>query len=66
MAENKKPNCHKCEFRREIPGDCHSACANEKANVVGHSRGIQGGWFNHPWNFDPTWLVSCDGFKEKK
>ena len=32
--------------------------------VVGHPHGIKSGWFNHPFNFDPTWLVSCDGFSK--
>ncbi len=34
-------------------------------NVVGHQRGIDGGWFIWPVNFDPTWLESCDGFSER-
>ncbi len=33
--------------------------------VKGDSRGIEGGWFNHPLNFDPTWLEECDGFSSK-
>jgi hypothetical protein len=32
--------------------------------VVGDSYGINNGWFNHPWNFDPRWVKSCNGFKE--
>lgn len=35
-------------------------------HVEGHPHGISKGWFNHPWNFDPTWLVSCDGFVEAR
>jgi hypothetical protein len=31
-------------------------------HVEGHPRGRQSGWFNWPFNFDPTWLISCDGF----
>lgn len=34
-------------------------------NVVGNKHGIRNGWFNHPWNFDPAWLESCDGFEAK-
>ncbi len=34
----------------------------EGITVVGNEHGIKSGWFNHPFNFDPTWLVSCDGF----
>ena len=33
--------------------------------VVGDELGIERGWFNHPFNFDPCWLVSCDGFNER-
>lgn len=34
-------------------------------HVVGNPYGIRMGWFNYPWNFDPTWLESCDGFIQK-
>jgi len=34
-------------------------------NVKGSPAGIRNGWFNWPWNFDPNWLESCDGFEEK-
>ena len=33
-------------------------------NVKGDPHGIQNGWFSWPWNFDPTWLQSCDGFEQ--
>uniref|UniRef100_A0A6H1ZVD5 Uncharacterized protein n=1 Tax=viral metagenome TaxID=1070528 RepID=A0A6H1ZVD5_9ZZZZ len=36
--------------------------ADCKLNVKGNPRGIRMGWFNWPWSFDPTWLISCDGF----
>lgn len=35
-------------------------------NVEGDPHGIAEGWFNWPWNFDPAWLVSCDGFEGKQ
>lgn len=41
---------------------------SEKArelNVKGNALGIRRGWFNWPFNFDPTWLQSCDGFDPK-
>lgn len=38
----------------------------KKLNIVGHPQGIRRGWFNWPYNFDPTWLKSCDGFENKK
>jgi len=60
--ETKK--CYACIHRLEIPGDAHSRCNNIKAKVEGHPHGIRNGWFIWPINFDPTWLVSCDGFSD--
>lgn len=60
-----KPNCYDCKFRKDIPGDAHIGCLNTAAHVEGNPHGIRHGWFYWPWNFDPTWLVSCDGFAEK-
>ncbi len=34
-------------------------------NVKGNPHGVRGGWFNHPFNFDPVWLEECDGYKPK-
>ena len=34
--------------------------------VKGNPKGIRGGWFNHPLNFDPLWLEECDGFESKE
>jgi len=31
--------------------------------VKGHEHGIKNGWFMFPYNFDPTWLLECDGFE---
>jgi hypothetical protein len=33
--------------------------------VVGNKHGIANGWFNHPFDFDPTWLEECSGFEKK-
>ncbi len=33
--------------------------------VEGDPRGMLKGWFSWPFNFDPTWLVRCNGFKGK-
>lgn len=38
----------------------------EAVHVKGNPHGIKNGWFNWPWNFDPTWLETCDGFEAKK
>ena len=59
-----KPNCYKCVHRRPVPGNHHSRCNNVKANVVGDEWGIKNGWFIFPLNYDPTWLMSCDGFSD--
>jgi hypothetical protein len=34
-------------------------------NIEADPHGIRSGWFCWPINFDPVWLISCDGFKEK-
>ena len=34
-------------------------------NIKGDPCGIRHGWFMWPANFDPVWLVSCDGFMAK-
>ena len=34
-------------------------------NVKFSEWGIKQGWCNFPWNFDPVWLESCDGFEKK-
>lgn len=42
------------------------AIGMEKLNIKANSRGIQGGWFNFPFNFDPVWLENCDGYTPKE
>lgn len=59
-----KPDCYQCVHRIEIPGDAHSRCNNHDAKVKGHPHGIRRGWFLWPVNFDPVWLLSCDGFTD--
>jgi len=58
--------CYKCAYKSTVAGSCHSSCTNREAKVTGHAHGIKSGWFFHPFNFDPVWLVSCTGFKEKE
>ena len=60
----KRPNCYLCAHRNSIPGDRHSSCSATTAKVTGNPHGIRRGWFYWPFNFDPTWLNSCDSFKE--
>jgi len=35
---------------------------SKEITVKGNKHGIQNGWFNHPFNFDPLWLEECTGF----
>lgn len=60
------PQCYNCKHRREVLGSCHSACANRDASVEGHPHGRKNGWFVWPYNYDPVWLVVCDGFESKE
>jgi len=34
----------------------------KELNIKGNPHGIRSGWFNWPYNFDPVWLETCDGF----
>lgn len=61
-VSNTRPNCYECIHRRAVPGDEHSSCENSEANVVGNANARRNGWFMWPYNFDPLWLLSCDGF----
>lgn len=38
---------------------------SDKLHVKGNPIGIKGGWFQHPWSFDPIWLEECTGFTRK-
>lgn len=40
------------------------AVAIDGINVTGNEYGISKGWFNWPFNFDPTWLDTCDGWEQ--
>ena len=46
---------------RVAPFMFNSKELNIKANPVGVKRG----WFNFPFNFDPTWLENCDGYEKQ-
>lgn len=39
--------------------------AMKRLNVMGNATGIRRGWFSWPINFDPVWLLTCDGFEAK-
>lgn len=38
--------------------------SSKQLNIKGNPRGIKNGWFNFPFNFDPIWLLNCDGYEE--
>ena len=67
---SNKPNCYECEYRGIIPGDAHSCCRHPgkatELNIKGDPHGVRCGWFMWPMNFDPIWLLNCDGFKQKE
>jgi hypothetical protein len=46
----------------EIAGNAHSRCNNWDAKAKGEEYGIRMGWFMWPLNFDPIWLLECDGY----
>jgi len=31
--------------------------------ITANPHGVKNGWFTWPWNFDPVWLLTCDGFE---
>ena len=65
--DEQKPNCYECRYRGAIPGGCHSTCSRpptRELRIEGVPRGIKHGWFNWPWNFDPVWLLACNGFEK--
>jgi hypothetical protein len=37
-----------------------------QAHVAAREHGITNGWFDWPHNFDPRWLVRCDGFEQRE
>ena len=37
----------------------------EKLGIAGNLHGIKHGWFCWPWNYDPIWLETCNGFEAK-
>ena len=58
-------NCYNCLHRGTVPGSCHKSCRNTKAHVLGDPHGIKNGWFFWPSDFDPVWVLSCDGWEGK-
>lgn len=38
---------------------------NPAINATGDSHAKRMGWFSFPINYDPAWLLTCDGFEQK-
>jgi hypothetical protein len=36
----------------------------DKLNITAQRYGVKMGWFMWPVNFDPAWLLKCEGFEE--
>ena len=71
----ERPDCYKCKHRHDLPGNAHSTCEHpllksdlgtNPLNIKGRELGIKRGWFLFPFNFDPVWLLNCDGFTENE
>ena len=39
--------------------------AGRQLGITGHALGVARGWFLWPAEFDPTWLLTCNGFEAK-
>jgi len=68
-SSEKKPNCSRCVYKKNVPGNSHIRCTHShphEINVHGDIHGMQNGWFIFPILFDPTWLLSCDGYSPKE
>lgn len=60
-AKTSRVSCLRHSHRS---GGCSPAVNVEgakKLGIEGNPHGIASGWFNWPYNFDPTWLDNCDG-----
>ena len=38
---------------------------NSEVKIVLDPHGVKHGWANWPYNFDPIWVTSCDGYEVK-
>jgi hypothetical protein len=68
MTERNAMNeCYSCVHRRNVPGDCHIACALPDPHMTGNAHGIERGWFFYPLLFDPTWKTKlCANWEPPK
>lgn len=47
-------------------GDEPIAKAAKELGIKANAHGVKQGWFMWPANFDPMWLVACNGFEPKE
>ena len=64
-SDPQKPICYECVHRRQLPGNSHSECKNYRAKLTANPHGVNHGWFTWPFDFDPLWLISCNGFQRR-
>ena len=38
----------------------------EKLNILVDGYAFKRGWADWPVNFDPRWVINCDGFEQKE
>lgn len=58
-------NCHTCQHKRMVPGSNHVSCSKKNLLYSAEQHGIDNGWFNFPYDFDPAWLKICTGYLDK-
>ena len=71
VAEYRAPGtetpCQKCVYKRPVPDNAHVECVynwtraltDKKVTIIplGHTHGVQQGWYMFPILFDPIWMV---------
>lgn len=40
--------------------------AVQELGITADGHGIRKGWFTWPWDFDPVWLRSCNGYEARE
>ncbi len=45
-------------------GRCDATIYNDGI-VTLSEHGVKNGWANYPYNFDPTWIKTCEGYEPK-
>lgn len=64
-AANKNPGMQLAGIFASVGRFPPIVVTSDELNIKGNPHGISHGWFNFPFNFDPTWLENCDGFESK-